>query len=337
MDSVEQLKALETYFQLMSMKGVVEVFHAARQAGVLEALAGGRHTAAALAVKCGLCEKPTALLLRALYAAGIVQMTGEEYLPMPVLHFLSGTYQDLSNQYWVYLPSYLETGRPMQRMDDPEEGRKHYVEQARSLRGMMLPSAMAAAGMLGIGTHLKNLSILDVGAGSGVWGQTFALHDPQARITAIDWPNVLEMARHYAGRSGLGDRFQSLPGSYHEVELESARYDLAITANVVHLETEDGILRLFRRLHAALKPGGHVLVVDVFHDQPDGELNASLYELGLALRTEHGRVFGQESLSLWLREAGFPDPRYRPIPVTPFTMGLIFAQRGLPRPPTAHD
>ncbi len=41
MDSAEQLKALETYFQLMSMKGIVEVFHAARRAGVLDALAGG--------------------------------------------------------------------------------------------------------------------------------------------------------------------------------------------------------------------------------------------------------------------------------------------------------
>ena len=93
MDSAEQLKALETYFQLMSMKGIVEVFHAARRAGVLDALAGGRHTAAALAAKCGLCEKPASLLLRALNAAGIVQMTGEEYAAMPVLHFLSGTYQ----------------------------------------------------------------------------------------------------------------------------------------------------------------------------------------------------------------------------------------------------
>jgi len=194
MESADQLKALETYFQLMSMKGVVEAFHAARQAGVLEALAGGRHTTAALAVKCGLCEKPTDLLLRVLCAAGIVQVIGEEYLAMPVLHFLSGTYQDLSSQYWDYLPSYLKTGRPLQRMDDPEEGRKHYVEQARSLRGMMLPCAMAAAGMLGIGTQLKKLRILDVGAGSGVWGQTFALHDPEARVAAIDWPNVLEMA-----------------------------------------------------------------------------------------------------------------------------------------------
>jgi 2-polyprenyl-3-methyl-5-hydroxy-6-metoxy-1,4-benzoquinol methylase len=328
MDSAEQLKALETYFRLMSMKGVVEAFHAARQAGVLEALAAEGQTVAALAVKCGLREKPAALLLRVLCAAGIVQRIGEEYLAMPVLHFLSGTYQDLSSQYWDYLPSYLKTGRPLQRMDDPEEGRNHYVEQARSLRGMMLPSAFAAAGMLGIGTHLRNLSILDVGAGSGVWGQIFALHDPQARITAIDWPNVLEMAQDYAARTGLSDRFQTLPGNYHNVELESAVYDLAITANVVHLETEDGIRRLLRRLYAALKPGGHVLVVDVFHDQPDGELNSSLYELGLALRTEHGQVFGQESLSLLLREAGFPDPKYQPIPVTPFTMGLIFAQRG---------
>jgi hypothetical protein len=76
-----------------------------------------------------------------------------------------------------------------------------------------------------------------------------------------------------------------------------------------------------------LKPGGWLLVVDVFHGQSGGELNAALYELGLALRTALGRVPGRAVLEACVRRAGFADPDYQPIPVTPRTMGYVLARK----------
>ena len=329
MNEADTLQSLDTYFRLMSMKGAVEVFHAASRAGVLKAIAGETTSAAAVATECGIDARAANLVLDALAAIGLVTRTDAGYLPAPVLQFLTGTYEDLSNQYWAYLPEYLKTGLPMQRMDDPAEGMKVYATQAGSLYWMMLPAAVAAARMLGIGKERRNLQILDVGAGSGVWSLTFAQNDPGARVTAVDWPAVLQIASNIARKNGVAERFTACPGDYHSVELGAERYDLAIVGNVAHLEREDRLVSLFRRLHAALKPGGSLLVVDIFHGQPGGELSAALYELGLALRTAQGRVHGRAALEACIRGGGFAGSTYQPIPVTPHTMGLLLAQKGM--------
>lgn len=328
MNETEKLQALDTYFRLMSMKGAVEVFHTASRAGILKAVAAGATTAAAVAAACRLEVRAVGLVLDTLVAIGLVTRVDVAYGPAPVLQLLTGTYTDLSSQYWAHLPEFLQSGRPMQRMDDPAEGMKHYAAQAGSLYWMMLPSAVAAARMLGIGGDRRNLRILDVGAGSGVWSLTFAQHDPGTRVTAIDWPAVLRIASDLAGRHGLADRFTACPGDFHALEFGAALYDLAIVGNVAHLETEERLASLFRRLHAALKPGASLLLVDVFHGQAGGELSAALYELGLALRTLQGRVHGRPALEACLREAGFAGGAYQPIPALPYTMGLIIAQKG---------
>jgi hypothetical protein len=82
------------------------------------------------------------------------------------------------------------------------------------------------------------------------------------------------------------------------------------------------------QVRAALKPGGFLLVVDVFHGQPGGELNSTLYELGLALRTDSGRVHGRTALETCVTEAGFAGGVYHPVPAPPYTMGMIVARKG---------
>jgi SAM-dependent methyltransferase len=328
MNEAEMRGTLDDYFRLMSMKGGVEVFHAARRAGVLKAVAGGAATAEAVAGLCGLDARAAGLLLEALRAMKLVTRGAEGYQPAPVLQLLAGTYEDLSSQYWEYLSEYLKTGRPMQRLDDPAEQMKHYAAQAGALHRMMMPSAVAAARLLGIGTQFRNMDILDVGAGSGVWGLTFAQHDAGARVMAVDWPPVLAAAVEHARSAGLSDRFIACPGDCHAADFGTGCFDLAVVGNLAHLETQERLVALFRRLRAALKRGGRLAIAEVFQGQPGGELNAALYELGLALRTEKGRVHGREALDGVLRASGFAaGGEYQPIPVTPFTMGLMIAKK----------
>ena len=109
-------------------------------------------------------------------------------------------------------------------------------------------------------------------------------------MTALDWPAVLAIAQKTAADAGLQERFTTIAGDYHKVALPEAAFDLAILANVTHLETAAGNRGLFERLRRALRRGGEIAVIDVFPIQPAGALPAALYELGLALRTAGGRV-----------------------------------------------
>ena len=72
--------------------------------------------------------------------------------------------------------------------------------------------------------------ILDVAAGHGMFGISLAQALPQAQVTAIDWPQVLEVARENAQRAGVADRYEIVPGNAFEVGWGAGR-DLVLLAN----------------------------------------------------------------------------------------------------------
>ena len=324
----EQQGALRAYFDLMNMNGAARVYHAAQELGVHDALRHGAASARQVAEACGLQEAPTTLLLDGLCALGTVVSGNGGYGLAPVAEFLSGNYSNLGNEYWDFLPTFLRTGTPLARMDSTEHSEAQYAQQVGALAWMMTPAAEAFAQLLGIGTARKSLAILDVGGGSGIWSLTCAKHDAGSTVTVSDWPAIVEIAAGFAERMGVRDRFESIPGNYHEADLGSGVFDLAIVANVTHIETPEGNVDLFRRVHDALRHGGEIAVVDVMPLQAEGRLSASLYALGLGLRTESGQVHGPAALRQYLEDAGFRDTAVTPIPAPPYTMGTITAGRG---------
>ena len=236
--------------------------------------------------------------------------------------------RNLGDEYWDFLPTFLRTATPLAKMDSAEQSEAQYEQQVSALAWMMTPAAEAFAQLLGMGTARTSLGILDVGGGSGIWSLTCAKHDPGTAVTVSDWPAIVEIAAGFAERMGLSDRFTALPGNYHEADLGDAAFDLAIVANVTHIETPEGNVDLFRRVYKALRPGGEIAVVDVIPAQAKGRLSAALYALGLGLRTESGQVHRPEALRQYLVEAGFRNAVVQPIPAPPHTMGMIIASRG---------
>ncbi|MGI9225719.1 MAG: methyltransferase [Woeseiaceae bacterium] len=327
MSDEEKFVALQAYFDLMNMNGVARIYRAAQELGIFDAIGEESATAADIAGKCDLQEEPLRLLLDGLCSIGTLVCADGRYSPALVMQFLAGNYRNLSDEYWDYLPQFLQTGVPLAEMDSVEQSADQYEKQVSALAWMMTPAAEAAAQMLGMGQSRTSLQILDVGAGSAIWSLTCAKHDPTTAVTAADWPVIVEIAAGFARQMGLEDRFTAIPGNYHESALGENRYDLAIVANVTHIETPDGNRDLFRRLHQALKTGGEVIVVDVMPVQSEGKISAALYALGLGLRTAQGQVHSAEALQQYLGDAGFGECTVQAIPVAPHTMGMIIAKK----------
>ena len=327
MNSDEKYKALLTYFELMTHNGSAHIYRTARQFGIFEAIGDTKSTAKDVAERRGLHERPVQLLLDGLVSMGTLVRDGQHYSLALVSQFLFGNYKNLGDEYWEHLPQFLTTGVPLARMDSVEQSEEQYEAQVSALAWMMTPAAETMARMLGMGRARKSLKILDVGAGSGIWSLSCAKQDPATTVTASDWPAIVEIAEGFARKMGLDDRFTALPGNYHESEFDDCEYDLAIVANVTHIETADGNRRLFKRLHSALKPGGEIAIVDVMSDQAEGQASAALYALGLGLRTESGQVHKPEVLQQCLGDAGFSPSSVRPIAVAPYTMGVMLATK----------
>jgi len=320
--------AIDSYFDLMSMNGGAQVYHVALRLGIIDATGLQPCSAHEVAMACGLDDAPVRLLLEALCGLRVLKHDGETYRHTQLMQFLAGQYRHLGDEYWNYLPKYLKSSEPLAAMDDPEYSEAYYRSQATTLAWMMQPAAEKAASVLEAGTARRGLNIIDAGAGAAVWSMSIAAQDERASVTAVDWPAVLEIALAHARKRGLEDRFKTLPGNYHDVELSEETYDLAILGNVTHLETAAGNRSLFRKLHASLRTGGEIAVFDVMPGQVNGDLARALYALGLAMRTRHGRVYPREELENMLTSAGFSAPCFSPLEVAPYTMGMILARKG---------
>jgi SAM-dependent methyltransferase len=325
---------LAAYFRLMNANGAAHVYREAVRAGVLDALRAGPAGSGTVAERCGLAGRPVALLLEVLASLGLVEAEGDRagperpYRLTPLAEaLLGGSYRELGDPYWSHLASFLATGAPLAPVDDPARREAFYRTQAAALAWMLAPAAEAAAQALDAGRELAGRAILDVGAGSAIWSLTLARHAPGATVTAVDWPGVLPVAEATAGRLGLAGRLTLLPGDYHRVPFPDHAFDRAVLGNVTHLETPGGNRALLARVARALRPGGQVLVLDVLPGQEAGDVNRTLYALGLALRTPAGRVYTPEELSGFLAAAGFGPARLVSLPVPPYAVGMLVAAR----------
>ena len=108
-----------------------------------------------------------------------------------------------------------------------------WVEFAHSMAPMMAP--MAAP----LGRHRPGrdqsapVSVLDIAAGHGLFGIEVAKQNPEARIVAVDWAAVLEVASANARRAGVQDRYEARPGSAFEVDF-GGPYDVVLLTNFLH-------------------------------------------------------------------------------------------------------
>ncbi|MCA9119980.1 MAG: class I SAM-dependent methyltransferase [Planctomycetaceae bacterium] len=321
------LKTLTAYFRLMNTNGTAQVYHAALGSGVLTALDRGAQSAHEIADVCQLQEAPTCLLLEALCAMEVVERIEVGYKLTDVARMLLySEYRELGNQYWRALPNFLKTGQPIRKMDDVGQSEEAYQTQAAMLGWMLSHAAEAAADILQRTHPRDDLRILDLGAGSAVWSLTLAQRSSESRVTAIDWPSILEVAKETAASFGLTDRLTTLAGNLQDVPLAADAFDLAIVANVTHLQTVEGNAALFGRIHRCLDKGGEVVVIDAFPGASSGNIPFALYHLGLALRTEHGKVHALESLQAILEAQRFTPGTLTSLDVPPGMVGMLVAQ-----------
>lgn len=99
------------------------------------------------------------------------------------------------------------------------------------------------------------VEILDLGCGTGLELEGIFARAPRARVTGVDVsPGMLEqLKRKYAGRS---DQIQTILGSYLEIDLPAAHYDLALSVMSLHHLLPAPKADLYSTIFQALKSGG---------------------------------------------------------------------------------
>lgn len=105
---------------------------------------------------------------------------------------------------------------------------------------------------------------LDVGCGAGNYALKLLQALPELDIDLVDLSRpMLERATQRIGAVSKGE-VRALNGDIRTLPLEAERYDIIVAAATLHhLRGDDEWEHVFRKLYAALKPGGSLWISDL--------------------------------------------------------------------------
>jgi ubiquinone/menaquinone biosynthesis C-methylase UbiE len=317
------------FFETMNAYQRTAALKAAIELDLFTAIGEGAHTAAALAQRCEASERGMRILCDYLVVIGFLTKDENRYGLTPD----SAAFLDRrSPSYIATAATFLASPMLTEGFDDvaavvrkggtviSEEGSlepEHpvWVEFARAMAPLMTLPAELIAKLVGADSGQK-WKVLDIAAGHGLFGIAIAKHNPNAEIVALDWPNVLEVAKENARAAGVADRYGVIPGSAFDVDYGTG-YDLVLLTNFLHHFDPETCELLLRKVYAALETSGRAVSFEFVPNEdrvsPPVAASFSLMMLGT---TPSGDAYTFAELDRMFRNTGFSRSELHPLPPT---------------------
>ncbi|HTE19230.1 MAG TPA: class I SAM-dependent methyltransferase [Armatimonadota bacterium] len=313
-------ETLNAYQRTAAMKAAIEL-------ELFTAVAEGAETAPEIAAGCAASERGTRILCDYLVIIGFLTKNGDRYGLTPdaavFLDRRSPAYMGGAIEFLLspsIVAGFQELTAAVRKGGTaiPSEGTvaaEHpvWVQFDRAMMPMMAMPAQQIVDLAPCRADRK-VSVLDIAAGHGLFGIAFAQRYPHAEVTALDWPQVLEVARENAERAGVGDRHHLLPGSAFDVEY-GVGHDLVLLTNFLHHFDIPTCETLLGKVHAALGEGGRAVTLEFIpNDDRVTPPPAAAFSLTMLGSTPSGDAYTFRELESMFRSAGFSRSELFPLP-----------------------
>jgi hypothetical protein len=210
---------------------------------------------------------------------------------------------------WQQLRESVRTGKPVAAVNQQQTGDEFFQTLVEPIFNMSYPSTQALGKGLGLEKATSPVRVLDIGAGSGVWGIGLAQQSPQVTVTAVDFPGVVNVTRRMAERFGMADRFSYVPGDFHDVDFGTG-HTVVTLGHILHSEGEQRSRVLLKKAFAAMAPGGTIAIGEMLvNDDRSGPPMGLIFAVNMMANTDDGDTFSFEEISDWLKDAGFVNFR----------------------------
>lgn len=304
---------------------------------VFTAIGEGKTTAKDIAERCGASERGVRILCDFLTIGGFLTKAGNDYALTPdsamFLDKRSPAYMGTVTEFILaphmvdnfdHLTETVKRGSTAGDTKALDPDHPMWVRFARAMAPMtIMPSQLIAK--LVDPNATEKLRILDVAAGHGFYGLAFAKRNPQAEITAVDWPKVLEVAQENATAAGVADRYQQKPGSAFDVDYGTG-YDLVLLTNFLHHFDKETCQKLLRKVYASLADGGRAVTLEFVPNEdrvtPPPAAAFSMTMLGM---TPAGDAYTFAELDAMFRQAGFTRTEMHEL--TPTIQRVLISQK----------
>jgi len=296
------------------------------ECGIFDALKDGPKTKAEIAQTCSVALRSAGAILNALVGLEWLKKNGESYSltsesaallvkGSPAYH--GGMLRHIVGRLlpaWQSLDTTMRTGKPAMPLNIEGEGGGCFRDFVGALYSANAPAAQTLARELLSVRSQTRIDVLDIAAGSGVWGIALALASPNVHVIAVDWEQVIPVTRQTAAKMGVEDRFRFVGGDVHKADFGSG-YDLAILGHILHTQGAVLARALVRKTFEALSPGGTVVVGEVLvNNERTGPVAPLIFAVNMLVTTDEGDTFSMDEITEWLQECGFRNPRTLDVP-----------------------
>jgi hypothetical protein len=300
-----------------------QVLLTANRMGVFRTLAATSLALPEIATALGTHPHPTAFLLKACVALGLLEVAGDRYrnsaLSTTFLVPSSPAYMGNAIRYsddlydiWGQLERALRDNRPVippatHLGDDPEKTR-HFVF---GMHNRALGIGQALVGLVNLDGCQR---LLDVGGGPGTYSALLTRRYPGLHAQVLDLPQVVAIATEIMASMAATDCVTTLAGDYHTTPWPGSQ-DAVLISGVLHRETTTTCRDLITRARDCLTAGGQLIVADVLTDAGGvSPTFATLFGLNMLLTTQDGGVHADADVADWMRQASFTSVAIRPFP-----------------------
>jgi ubiquinone/menaquinone biosynthesis C-methylase UbiE len=315
------------FFDTVNAYQRTAAIQAAIQLDLFSAIGGNGKDARALAEICGASERGTRILCDYLVVIGFLTKEGNRYdLTTDSAAFLdrnSPAYSGdalefllsptLTNGFKALTSSVRKGGTAITEEGTIAPEHPVWVQFARAMTRMTMMPAQLLSKLVDPDSNAR-LRVLDIAAGHGMYGIEFARQNPNAEITAVDWPNVLEVARENALAAGVIDRYNTIAGSAFDVDYGDG-YDLALLTNFLHHFDPVTCEKLLRKIYESLAVGGRAVTLEfVPNEDRVSPPESAAFSLVMLATTPNGDAYTFSEFDRMFQNAGFSRSELHPLP-----------------------
>ncbi len=150
----------------------------------------------------------------------------------------------------------------------------------------------------------KHRQLLDVGGGEGAFVSAVAAATPDLDLAIFDLPAVAALAERALAENRDTQQIKVFGGDFFHTPLPRGA-DLISLIRILHDHDDGAALALLRNIHAALPPGGTLLLAEPMSATPGGETMGDAYFGFYLLAMGSGRPRTPAEIAALLSAAGF--------------------------------
>ena len=288
------------------------------RSGFFEVLANGPMPYEVLRVRAGLSGRVLPTILAFTTSNGLTELApgGGYQLTAPARTFLlrespryvggrallfEGFFEAIG-----HLPEALRSGNPWTEAGQHDMFARFSEEERRTFAEGMFANAAHGARILMEQVDLgPRRRLLDLGGGGGGYAIPIAEAFPHISVTIFDLPEVRTLAEDRIRLAGLEERIAFVPGSFFDDPLPRG-HDVVLLSSILHDWDEADCARILARCHAAIEPGGTVIITEpMLAEDFSGPDHPAASGLTMALLGGRNRT--RSEVAALLEAAGFEN------------------------------